>query len=197
MAILDNLVGRVDYLVIGGGMANTFLAAKGVNVGKSLQEPDLHETALKIMKNRARQGLPTSLPVDAVTAKEFKANAKTQHLRAFRRRFGRHDPRHRLAHLAAISNGGERLVDGRLERPPRRVRIPPFETGTFAAARASDDAQPDGQADLGCRRRRHRRGARAGRRSEGFTYISTAGGAFLEWLEGKALPGVEALKNSK
>lgn len=194
LAILENLVAKVDTLIIGGGMANTFLAAQGVNVGKSLQEADLHETARKILKLAADKGCKIVLPVDAVVAKEFKANATARTVP-----LSRVEPddmildigSDTLAAIATAFNAAKTIV---WNGPLGAFEIPPFETGTFAAARQAmiltgagkltsvagggDTAAALEQAGIADR----------------FTYVSTAGGAFLEWLEGKELPGVEVLK---
>ncbi len=194
--LLQNLVAKVDTLVIGGAMANTFLAAQGLSVGKSLHEPDLLETARKVMAAAKAAGVTILLPVDVVVAKEFKAGAASRTcavdqigademaldvgpatIQAFQ------------AHLAAsrtlVWNG-----------PFGAFETPPFDAGTVAAARAVAAATRAGNllsvagggdtvAAL----------AHSGVEND-FTYVSTAGGAFLEWLEGKELPGVEALKTS-
>jgi phosphoglycerate kinase len=196
LALLENLVAKVDSLVIGGGMANTFLAAQGVSVGKSLQEKDLHETALKILKTAQAKGCRIVLPVDAVVAKEFRAGAPARTVA-----LTQVEPDDMIldigsASLAAIAtavNGSATLV---WNGPLGAFEIPPFDTGTFAAARqvmmlsqmgklisvagGGDTAAALEQAGV----------------AQGFTYVSTAGGAFLEWLEGMPLPGVEALKTA-
>ena len=193
IALLENLVQRVETLVIGGAMANTFLAAQGINVGKSLYEPDHLETARKVMQFAAKSGAVLLLPSDVVVAKEFKQDAA-----------------HRTVPVAEIG-ADEMVLDvgpdsikafaGRLAAtrtlvwngPFGAFETRPFDAGTVAAAKAVADATKSGQllsvagggdtvAAL----------AHAGVEQD-FTYVSTAGGAFLEWLEGKTLPGVEAL----
>lgn len=193
IAILENLVGKVEYLVIGGGMANTFLAAKGQAVGKSLQEPDQQGTARKILDRAQSQGCDIVLPLDAVVAKDFKANAKTRTIS-----LNQIEPDDMILDigsltLAAIATAVNASATVVWNGPLGAFEIPPFETGTFAAARqvmmlsemgklvsvagGGDTAAALEQAGV----------------VQGFTYVSTAGGAFLEWLEGKPLPGVEAL----
>ena len=193
IALLENLVARVETLVIGGAMANTFLAAEGVKVGKSLYEPDHMETARKIVHAANEAGAAILLPTDVVVAKEFKAGAA-----------------HRTCPVSDIA-ADEMVLDvgpdsikafeNRLagtrtlvwNGPFGAFETRPFDAGTVAAARAVADATKKGQllsvagggdtvAAL----------AHAGVEDD-FTYVSTAGGAFLEWLEGKTLPGVDAL----
>jgi phosphoglycerate kinase len=193
IALLENLVARVETLVIGGAMANTFLAAQGVKVGKSLYEADHLETARKIIHAANESGAAVLLPTDVVVAKEFKAGAA-----------------HRICPASDI--GADEMVldvgpdsikafENRLagtrtlvwNGPFGAFETRPFDAGTVAAARAVADATKKGQllsvagggdtvAAL----------AHAGVEQD-FTYVSTAGGAFLEWLEGKSLPGVDAL----
>jgi phosphoglycerate kinase len=192
--LLENLVGRVQTLVIGGAMANTFLAAQDIKVGKSLYEPDHMETARKIMAAAQKSGAEILLPTDVVVAKEFKANAA-----------------HRTAAIADIGDDEMVLDVGpdsitaftkKLETtrtlvwngPFGAFETVPFDAGTVAAAQSVAAATRAGKllsvagggdtvAAL----------VHAGVEQD-FTYVSTAGGAFLEWLEGKELPGVEALK---
>jgi phosphoglycerate kinase len=194
LAVLENLVSKVETLVIGGGMANTFLAASGVRVGKSLQEVNLHETARKIMKRAAATGCKIVLPEDGVVAKEFKANASARTVA-----INKVEPDDMildigsgtLAAIATALDGAKTIV---WNGPLGAFEIPPFDTGTFAAARqvmiltqAGKLISVAGGGDTAAAL--EQAGA-----LQGFTYVSTAGGAFLEWLEGKELPGVEALK---
>ncbi|MCV0394193.1 MAG: phosphoglycerate kinase [Rhizobiaceae bacterium] len=192
--LLMNLVKRVDALVIGGGMANTFLAARGENVGKSLCEHDLAATAKQIMIEAASAGCAIVLPVDAVVAREFKAGAESRTVD--------------IAHVpdgSMILDAGEKsvaAVQDWIDRaktlvwngPLGAFEIEPFDRATVAVARHAAD-----------RTRQGRLVSVAGGGDtvsalnhagvvDDFTYVSTAGGAFLEWMEGKALPGVEALK---
>ncbi|WP_284177663.1 phosphoglycerate kinase [Rhabdaerophilum sp. SD176] len=191
--LLGNLVAKVDCLVIGGGMANTFLAARGVNVGKSLCEHDLVATAREIEAKAKAAGCEILLPTDALLAKEFKAN-----------------PLHRAAPVTSV--GPEEMI---LDAGPTATEIiiakldsmktlvwngplgafelQPFDTATVAVARAAaaltnagklvsvagggDTVAAVNHAGVG----------------EALSYVSTAGGAFLEWMEGKELPGVKAL----
>jgi len=196
LAALENLVGRVDVLVVGGGMANTFLAAEGSKVGKSLQEAELHFTTHRILQAAQASGCKLILPIDAVVAKEFKANAaaRTVPLESI-------EPddmildigSNTLAAIAVAVNGASTVV---WNGPLGAFEVAPFEVGTFAVAhqiamltRAGKLVSVAGGGDTDAALEQ------AGV-IDGFTYVSTAGGAFLEWLEGKELPGVEVLKTA-
>lgn len=191
--LLRNLIARVETLVIGGAMANTFLAAQGVNIGKSLAEPDHLETARAIMAAAAQRHVEILLPADVVLAREFKPNAA--HRTAPVSEIGADEmvldvgPASIAAFTARLAKARTLVWNG----PFGAFETPPFDAGTVAAARAVAAATGAGTllsvagggdtvAAL----------AHAGVQ-DGFTYVSTAGGAFLEWLEGKTLPGVEAL----
>jgi phosphoglycerate kinase len=193
IALLENLVKRVETLVIGGAMANTFLAAEGIAVGKSLYEPDHLETARSVIRMAKDSGATILLPTDVVVAKEFKAGAVHRTV-----------PTSQIAADEMVLDVGPDSIKAFINRltstrtlvwngPFGAFETHPFDTGTVAAARAVADATKKGQllsvagggdtvAAL----------AHAGVEND-FTYVSTAGGAFLEWLEGKELPGVEAL----
>jgi len=191
--LLQNLVKRVETLVIGGAMANTFLAAEGIKVGRSLYEPDHLETARQVIRMANDAGAVILLPKDVVVAKEFKAGAAHRtvavsdiaddemaldvgpdSIKAFENRL--------LATRTLVWNG-----------PFGAFETAPFDKGTVAAAqkvasltRAGQLLSVAGGGDTVAAL------AHAGV-EEDFTYVSTAGGAFLEWLEGKELPGVQAL----
>jgi phosphoglycerate kinase len=197
IALLGNLVKRVDVLVIGGAMANTFLAAQGIEVGKSLYERDQLETAREILKKAEDAGAAILLPLDAVVAKEFKANAAH-----------RTAPVGEVADDEIILDVGPATVEAFATRlkyamtlvwngPFGAFETQPFDRGTVAAAKAVAARTREGKllsiagggdtvAAL----------AHAGV-ADDFSYVSTAGGAFLEWLEGQELPGVAALVQSK
>ena len=193
IALLENLVTRVETLVIGGAMANTFLAAEGIKIGKSLYEPDHLETARKVIHMATESGAAILLPTDVVVAKEFKPDAA--HRTAAVSDIG-DDEMVLDVGPASIKAFENRLAVTRTlvwNGPLGAFETRPFDAGTVAAARAVALATKKGQvlsvagggdtvAAL----------AHAGVEQD-FTYVSTAGGAFLEWLEGKALPGVEAL----
>ncbi len=193
--LLANLLDRVDVLVIGGGMANTFLAAKGIGVGKSLCEHELGDTARAILADARTKGCEIVLPVDVVVARAFRAGAPTETVSA------RDCP-----HDAMILDAGPRAVAEIIARfqaartlvwngPLGAFEIPPFNAATDAAARAAAELTAAGRllsVAGGGDTVAALNGAGAADR---FTYVSTAGGAFLEWLEGKTLPGVAALNS--
>ena len=194
LAVLENLVGRVQHLIIGGGMANTFLAARGVDVGKSLCEHDLTDTASKIMDEADHAGCTVHLPYDVVVAREFAANPES--LRTCNV--------HEVAEDEMILDIGPQATEALADvlktcrtlvwnGPLGAFETEPFDTATMALARHVAALTQEGSltsvagggdtvAAL----------AQAGV-TDDVTYISTAGGAFLEWMEGKELPGVAAL----
>ena len=192
--LLENLVGRVDRLVIGGGMANTFLHAKGIAVGKSLAERDLAETAQKIMARAKETGCELVLPVDAVVAKEFKAGAASNvHMIDTIPEDGMIldlGPASVERVKAAIGDSRTIVWNG----PLGAFEIKPFDKGTVGAARyAAQRTQAKAIVTVAGGGDTVSALNHAGV-ADDFTYVSTAGGAFLEWLEGKVLPGVEALR---
>ena len=191
--LLGNLVSKVDHLVIGGGMANTFLVAQGIEVGKSLAERDMADTAREILAKAAAAGCTIHLPVDVVVAREFKAGAANETVAA-----------DACPADAMILDAGPESVAA-LEKvfasaktliwngPLGAFEIEPFDKATKSAARSAAALTRAGKlvsvagggdtvAAL------NKAGAAAD-----FSFISTAGGAFLEWMEGKELPGVAAL----
>jgi phosphoglycerate kinase len=193
LELLANLVSKVDHLVIGGGMANTFLVAQGIEVGKSLAERDMAGTATEILEKAKAVGCRILLPVDVVVAREFKAGAASEIVVASAC----------PANAMILDAGPEsvariRAVMGQCATliwngPLGAFEIEPFDAGTNAAADEAARLTAAGQlvsvagggdtvAAL------NKAGAAAS-----FTFISTAGGAFLEWMEGKELPGVAAL----
>src|SRR6266700_6074516 len=193
IALVENLLGKVDMMAIGGAMANTFFAAQGHPIGRSLAEPDQFETARRIMAKAQSLDKTLLIPTDVVVARELKANAH-----------------HRIVGVAGVDEDemildvGPRTIQafGRLlgkvktlvwNGPLGAFEVPPFDRGTVAAAKAVAERTVEGKllsvagggdtvAAL----------AKAGAVDE-FSYVSTAGGAFLEWLEGRTLPGVAAL----
>ena len=192
--VLQHLVKQVQHLVIGGGMANTFLAARGVDVGKSLCEHDLAATANRIMDEAEHAGCTVHLPYDVVVAKEFAANP------ASLRTANVHEvaPDEMILDVGptAVEALGDVLKTCRTlvwNGPLGAFETPPFDAATVALAKTAAALTQDGSltsvagggdtvAAL----------AHAGV-ADDFTYISTAGGAFLEWMEGRELPGVAAL----
>jgi len=192
--LLGNLVARVDHLVIGGGMANTFLNAEGFPVGKSLCEHDLAETAREILAKAKARGSTVHLPTDVVAAAEFKAGAA--HAVVAREKVGPEQmivdigPESARA-LAKLLESCKTLV---WNGPLGAFELKPFDAATNAVAKAAARLTKAGKllsvagggdtvAALN----------NAGVAND-FSYVSTAGGAFLEWLEGKTLPGVAALE---
>jgi phosphoglycerate kinase len=192
--LLENLVKKVDAMVIGGGMANTFLHAQGVGIGRSLAEKDLAATALRIMEKAEAANCAIILPVDAVVAFHFAAHAPSH-------AYGLDaipadgmildvGPQSIERILAAIDDAATLVWNG----PLGAFELPPFDRGTVLAARhaaartrakklvsvagGGDTVAALNQAGV----------------AQDFTYVSTAGGAFLEWMEGKPLPGVEVLR---
>nr|WP_321360426.1 phosphoglycerate kinase [uncultured Hyphomonas sp.] len=193
--LLKNLVSKVDMLAIGGGMANTFLAAKGVDVGKSLCEHDLADTALTILKNAEASGCEILLPTDVAVATEFKAHA----------------PDHRVCSVNEVSademilDAGPQTVTVLTEAmdkaktlvwngPLGAFELEPFDTATVAAARAAAERTKAGKLIAVAGGGDTVAALNHAGVAEDFTFVSTAGGAFLEWMEGKPLPGVEALQ---
>lgn len=193
LAVLKHLVGKVDHLIIGGGMANTFLAARGVDVGKSLCEHDLTGTTEDILDAADKAGCTVHLPYDVVVAKEFKPNPDTRTVNV-----------HEVAADEMILDLGPNAVEALGDvlkncrtlvwnGPLGAFETPPFDMATVALAKTAAALTQDGslvsvagggdtvaalnQAGVGTQ----------------FTFVSTAGGAFLEWMEGQDLPGVAAL----
>ena len=194
--LLGNLVARVDMLVIGGGMANTFLNAVGVKVGRSLCEHDMAGTAKEILEKAKAAGCDVVLPTDAVVAEEFAAGAASEVVSV------KAVPADKMildVGPATAEHLARRLADCATlvwNGPLGAFEIPPFDAATNSVAQAAAKLTKAGKlltvagggdtvAAL----------AHAGV-LEDFSYVSTAGGAFLEWLEGKTLPGVKALEDA-
>ncbi len=191
--VLNNLVKQVDHLIIGGGMANTFLAARGINVGKSLCEHDLADTANAILEAADVAGCTVHLPYDVVTSVKFRANPRVRTVNV-----------HEVAADEMILDVGPAAVEALADvlktcrtlvwnGPLGAFEMEPFDAATVSLARTAAALTREGSlvsvagggdtvAAL----------AHAGV-TEDFTFVSTAGGAFLEWMEGKPLPGVDAL----
>lgn len=191
--LLGNLVGRVDHLVIGGGMANTFLVAQGVEVGKSLAERDMADTARAILAKAKAAGCTIHLPIDIVVAREFKAGAANETL-----------PVAACPADAMILDAGPQTV-AELTKvfaacrtmiwngPLGAFEIAPFNAATNAAAKAAASLTRAGKLVSVAGGGDTVAALNQAGAAEDFTFISTAGGAFLEWMEGKTLPGVAAL----
>jgi phosphoglycerate kinase len=193
--VLRHLVARVDHLIIGGGMANTFLAARGIDVGRSLCEHDLTGTAEEILDAAERASCTVHLPYDVVVAKEFAPNPLS--LRTCNV--------HEVASDEMILDIGPAAVEALADAlktcrtlvwngPLGAFETPPFDSATVALARTAAALTQEGSlvsvAGGGDTVAALNQAGVAG----DFTFVSTAGGAFLEWMEGRALPGVEALK---
>ena len=193
LELLGNLAGKVNVLIIGGAMANTFLAAQGKTVGKSLQEAEMHETARDILRQAAAAGCEIILPTDAVVATEFRANPPVQTVSV--------DSVPASSMILDTGPASTAALIGRLPTfktlvwngPLGAFETPPFDTATMALAHAVA-----GATDRGALRSVAGGGdtvsaLRQAGVIERLSYVSSAGGAFLEWLEGKTLPGVAAL----
>ncbi len=191
--LLMNLIEKVDHLVIGGGMANTFLVAKGVEVGKSLAERDMADTARAILEKAEETGCQIHLPIDIVVAREFKAGAEHQIL-----------PVDQCPADAMILDAGPKTVEQLRDLfarcrtliwngPLGAFEIEPFDRATNAAAAAAAELTREGRLVSVAGGGDTVAALNKAGVAQDFTFISTAGGAFLEWMEGKELPGVAAL----
>jgi len=191
--VLKHLVAKVDHLIIGGGMANTFLAARGVDVGKSLCEHDLTGTALEILDAADKADCTVHLPYDVVVAKEFRANPPTRTVNV-----------HEVAADEMILDVGPAAVEALADAlktcrtliwngPLGAFETPPFDNATVALAQtAAALTQSGGLVSVAGGGDTVAALNQAGV-ADRFSFVSTAGGAFLEWMEGKELPGVAAL----
>ena len=192
--VLENLVGQVQHLIIGGGMANTFLAARGVDVGKSLCEHDLTDTANAIMDKADHAGCTIHLPYDVVVAPEFAANP------AGLRTCNVHEVGADEMILDIGPQATEALADVLKtcrtlvwNGPLGAFEIEPFDTATVALARTAAALTQDGSLTSVAGGGDTVAALNHAGVADDFSYVSTAGGAFLEWMEGKELPGVAAL----
>jgi phosphoglycerate kinase len=192
--LLNNLIDKVDVLIIGGAMANTFLAAQGKPVGKSLAEKDLLDTARNIMAKAKAKGREIVLPVDVVVAQKFEANAPSRAVGIDA--VGPEDMildigQKSVANVVAKIAGVKTLI---WNGPFGAFEMKPFDAGTVSVARAVADLTQAGKL-IGVAGGGDTVAAlNAADVADKFTYVSTAGGAFLEWMEGKPLPGVEVLR---
>lgn len=195
--LLENLVEKVDVLIIGGGMANTFLAARGFNVGKSLCENDLIATAKRIEERALHLGKQIILPIDVVVAKEFKQNAEHRAC----------SPQDVQSDEMILDAGPETVAMLRQtfasmktvvwNGPFGAFELLPFDVATVEAARIVAELSEKGMITSVAGGGDTVAALNHAGVAERFSYISTAGGAFLEWMEGKSLPGVQALQNAK
>ena len=193
--VLTHLVTKVDHLIIGGGMANTFLAARGVNVGKSLCEHDLAATAEAILEAADKAGCTVHLPYDVVVSKEFAPNPTS--LRTVNV--------HEVADDEMILDIGPAAVEALADvlktcrtlvwnGPLGAFETPPFEVATVALIRTAAALTREGSLVSVAGGGDTAAALNLAGAADDFTYVSTAGGAFLEWMEGKELPGVKALE---
>ena len=194
LAVLEHLVGQVDHLIIGGGMANTFLAARGVDVGKSLCEHELTGTVEKIMDAADASGCTVHLPYDVVVSKEFAANPPT--LRTCNV--------HEVAGDEMILDVGPQAVEALGDvlktcrtlvwnGPMGAFETQPFDEATVKLAKIAAALTNEGSLVSVAGGGDTVAALNHAGVADQFSYISTAGGAFLEWMEGKELPGVAAL----
>ena len=194
--VLEHLVTKVQHLIIGGGMANTFLAAQGVDVGKSLCEHDLTDTASSILDAADRAGCTVHLPYDVVVAQEFAANPPS--LRTCNV--------HEVGEGEMILDIGPQAVEALADvlktcrtlvwnGPLGAFETEPFDAATVSLARTAAALTKEGSLVSVAGGGDTVAALAAAGVAGDFTYISTAGGAFLEWMEGKELPGVAALQN--
>src|SRR3954466_8704369 len=195
LAVLGHLVGKVDHLIIGGGMANTFLAARGANVGKSLCEHELSGEGESIFERGEQTGCTIHLPYDVVVAKEFAPNPPS--LRTCNV--------HEVASDEMILDVGPAAVEALADvlktcrtlvwnGPLGAFETPPFDAATVALARTAAALTEDGSLVSVAGGGDTVAALNHAGVASGFTFVSTAGGAFLEWMEGKELPGVKALE---
>ncbi len=195
LVVLENLVGKVQHLIIGGGMANTFLAAKGVDVGKSLCEHDLTDKAIAIMEAADASGCTVHLPYDVVVAKEFAANPPSMRVCNV----------HEVAADEMILDVGPLAVEALGDvlktcrtlvwnGPMGAFETAPFDAATVALARMAAALTAEGSLKSVAGGGDTVAALNHAGVAEDFSYVSTAGGAFLEWMEGKTLPGVAALE---
>ncbi|MEL7471340.1 MAG: phosphoglycerate kinase [Pseudomonadota bacterium] len=193
LALLGNLIHKVDQIVIGGGMANTFLAARGIDVGKSLCEHDLTDEAERIAEKAVSACCEIVLPTDVIVAREFKAGAETEIVAA--------DACPADAMIldtgpASVANIATRFEAARTlvwNGPLGAFEIPPFNAATDAAALKAAELTRQGKLLTVAGGGDTVAALNASGAGADFSYVSTAGGAFLEWLEGKTLPGVAML----
>jgi phosphoglycerate kinase len=196
LELLGNLVSRVDCLVIGGGMANTFLAARGVKVGKSLCEHELAEAARLIEKKAKSAGCEILLPTDGLLAREFKANAPYRAAPvndvAADEMILDAGPASAKAIIAKLASMRTMLWNG----PLGAFELAPFDSATLAVAREAARLTKAGSLVSVAGGGDTVAALNHAGLADDMSYISTAGGAFLEWMEGKELPGVKALQKS-
>ena len=191
--ILRHLLGKIDKLIIGGGMANTFLLSHGVDIGKSLAEPEFVGEAREIMAAAKHRGCAVVLPEDAVIARDFRAgvtNAIVPTLAVPSDALILDVGPKSIAHMTDVLKECRTLL---WNGPLGAFEVPPFGAGTFALARVAADLTRAGKLVTVAGGGDTVAALNMAGAAPDFTYISTAGGAFLEWLEGRELPGIAAL----
>lgn len=194
LELLGNLLAKVNHLLIGGAMANTFLAAQGKPVGKSLVEKEMYDTAREILAKAKSKNCEIVLPVDVVVAKEFKANSPSKAV--LPEAVGSDDmildigPKSIERVVTTLARSRTLVWNG----PFGAFEMEPFDHGTVQAAEAAAEMTVAGKLVSVAGGGDTVAALNAANAASRFTYVSTAGGAFLEWLEGKPLPGVEALR---
>lgn len=193
--LLKNLVGKLDRLSIGGGMANTFLHAQGIDIGGSLAEKDLADTAREILAEAQAKGCEILLPIDVVVAAEVRPGAETRTVLA----------REPIGDEEKILDAGPLTVEKLIKAmalsrtliwngPLGVFEVPPFDAATVKAAKAAAELARSGALVAVAGGGDTVSALNHAGTSDDMTFVSTAGGAFLEWMEGKPLPGVEALR---
>jgi phosphoglycerate kinase len=191
--LLSNLAAKVDKLIIGGGMANTFFLAEGVEIGKSLAEPDFTQTALEIMHAAKARSCEVVLPHDLVVAVKFEAGAPTRVVPTLEVTADEMildvGPK-TVAHYAGVIGACKTLL---WNGPLGAFEIAPFGEGTFALAREAGQLTQSGKLITVAGGGDTVAALNAAGVTVEFSYVSSAGGAFLEWLEGRTLPGIAAL----
>jgi phosphoglycerate kinase len=194
LEVLGHLLDRVDALIIGGGMANTFLHAEGLQVGKSLNEPDLAEAARSIVAKAAEKNVDVMLPIDATVAPKLELNVASRTVDI-----------EGVGAAEMILDVGPKTVEDVIAKlqgcktllwngPLGAFEVPPFDKGTVAVAQAAARLTKAGRLTTVAGGGDTVAALQHAGVLEAFSYVSTAGGAFLEWLEGKELPGVAALR---
>ena len=191
--VLTNLVTKVDQLIIGGGMANTFLAAQGVDVGASLCEHDLTDTANGILENAANSGCKIHLPDDVVVAKEFAANANNRTTSSDEVASDEMILDVGPSSAASVANALENCKTLIWNGPMGAFEIDPFDAATVTVAKAAGALTENGTLISVAGGGDTVAALNHAGVADQFSHISTAGGAFLEWMEGKELPGVKVL----
>jgi phosphoglycerate kinase len=194
LELLGNLVNKVDVLIIGGGMANTFLFAEGKGIGKSLCEKDLADTARSIVASAQKAKCRILLPVDATVAAELKPNVRVHVVDID------HVPEEEMIldigpkSIAAVEKALGEVKTLVWNGPFGAFETPPFDKATMAIAKTAARLTKEGKLTSVAGGGDTVAALNEAKVADDLTYVSTAGGAFLEWMEGKALPGVEALR---